>query len=201
MASTGVEAASSSMEITVSKADLLRELTATQGVVERKTTIPILSNFLFEAAGDKLSITATDLDLGLRTSCAAKVKKEGSCTIPARKLYDYVKLLPEGDISIKTMENHWVQIRSGRSNTKMVGMARANYPQVRRGVAHAGIPSGQAGSVRGRLAPARMTLWHPPATTTSRPSRGSNCRHTVLYLLCHQRRRCPRSAQATSTRP
>src|SRR3954449_300613 len=118
------------MEISVSKNDLLKELTATQGVVERKTTIPILSNFLFEAAADKLSITATDLDLGLRTSCPAKVKKEGSCTIPARKLYDYVKLLPEGDISIKTMENHWVQIRSGRSNTKMVGMARANFPQV-----------------------------------------------------------------------
>jgi DNA polymerase-3 subunit beta len=118
------------MEITVSKADLLKELTATQGVVERKTTIPILSNFLFEAAGDRLSITATDLDLSLRTSCAAKVKKEGSCTIPARKLYDYVKLLPEGDISIKTLENHWVQIRSGRSNTKMVGMARANFPAV-----------------------------------------------------------------------
>src|SRR5438105_5055282 len=129
-AGTETQGASSSMEITVSKADLLRELTATQGVVERKTTIPILSNFLFEAAGDKLSITATDLDLGLRTSCPAKVKKEGSCTIPARKLYDYVKLLPEGDISIKTMENHWVQIRSGRSNTKMVGMARANYPQL-----------------------------------------------------------------------
>ena len=81
------------MEITVSKFDLLKELTATQGVVERKTTIPILSHFLFEAADDKLSITATDLDLGLRTSCPAKVKKEGACTIPARKLYDYVKLL------------------------------------------------------------------------------------------------------------
>src|ERR1041384_1961810 len=118
------------MEISVSKNDLLKELTATQGVVERKTTIPILSNFLFEAAGDKLSITATDLDLSLRTSCPAKVKKEGSCTIPARKLYDYVKLLGDGDISIKLLENHWVQIRSGRSNTKMVGMARANYPQV-----------------------------------------------------------------------
>ena len=65
------------MEITVSKFELLRELTATQGVVERKTTIPILSNYLFEAAGDKLSITATDLDLSLRTSCSAKVKKEG----------------------------------------------------------------------------------------------------------------------------
>src|SRR5258705_13008770 len=128
MASTGVEAASSSMEITVSKNDLLKELTATQGVVERKTTIPILSNFLFEAADGKLSITATDLDLSLRTSCPAKVKKEGSCTIPARKFYDYVKLLPDGEISIKLMENHWVQIRSGRSNTKMVGMARANFP-------------------------------------------------------------------------
>lgn len=119
-----------SMEITVTKAELLKELTATQGVVERKTTIPILSNFLFEAAGDKLSITATDLDLSLRTSCSAKVKKEGACTIPARKLYDYVKLLPDGDITIKLLDNHWVNIRSGRSNTKMVGMARANFPSL-----------------------------------------------------------------------
>ena len=116
------------MEISVSKFELLRELTATQGVVERKTTIPILSNFLFEAADNRLTITATDLDLSLRTSCPAKVKKEGACTIPARKLYDYVKLLPDGDISIKLLENHWVNIRSGRSNTKMVGMARANFP-------------------------------------------------------------------------
>jgi len=116
------------MEISVSKFELLKELTATQGVVERKTTIPILSNFLFEAANDRLTITATDLDLSLRTSCPAKVKREGSCTIPARKLYDYVKLLPDGDISIKLLENHWVNIRSGRSNTKMVGMARANFP-------------------------------------------------------------------------
>src|SRR3974377_1634922 len=102
------------MEITVSKFDLLKELTATQGVVERKTTIPILSNFLFEAAGDRLTITATDLDLSLRTSCPAKVKKEGACTIPARKLYEYVKLLGDGDITIKLLENHWVNIRLGR---------------------------------------------------------------------------------------
>src|ERR1700758_1750735 len=118
------------MEITVSKFELLRELTATQGVVERQHTIPILSNYLFEAAGDKLSLTATDLDLSLRTACNAKVKKEGSCTIPARKLYDYVKLLPDGDITIKLLENHWVNIRSGRSNTKMVGMARSNFPSL-----------------------------------------------------------------------
>jgi DNA polymerase III subunit beta len=129
-AETSGTAQGTAMEITVSKFDLLKELTATQGVVERKTTIPILSNFLFEAAGDKLTITATDLDLSLRTSCPAKVKKEGSCTIPARKLYDYVKLLPDGDITIKLLENHWVNIRSGRSNTKMVGMARSNFPSL-----------------------------------------------------------------------
>lgn len=120
--------AASTMEITVSKFELLRELTATQGVVERKTTIPILSNYLFEASGDKLSLTATDLDLSLRTSCNAKVKKEGACTVPARKLYDYVKLLPDADITIRLLENHWVSIRCGRSNTKMVGMAKSNFP-------------------------------------------------------------------------
>ncbi len=142
MLSAGVEQerpvvqGAATMEISVSRQDLLRELSATQSVVERKTTIPILSNFLLEAGSgegegtDRLTITATDLDQSIRTSCAAKVKKPGSCTIPARKLFDYVKLLPDGDISIKLMENHWVQIRSGRSNTKMVGMARANFPQV-----------------------------------------------------------------------
>src|SRR6202161_3379887 len=140
MLSAGVEQerpvaqGAATMEITVSRQDLLRELSATQSVVERKTTIPILSNFLLEAgqgegdSGDRLTITATDLDQSIRTSCAAKVKREGACTIPARKLYDYVKLLPDGDISIKLLENHWVNIRCGRSNTKMVGMARANFP-------------------------------------------------------------------------
>jgi len=129
-ATTPEAVATGNLEISVSRAELLRELTAAQSVVERKTTIPILSNFLFEAADDKLTITATDLDQSLRTSCAAKVKKSGACTIPARKLYDYIKLLPDGDISIKLLDNHWVQIRAGRSNTKMVGMARANFPQV-----------------------------------------------------------------------
>jgi len=123
-------AGTTTMEITVSKFELLRELSATQGVVERKTTIPILSNYLFEAGADRLSLTATDLDLSLRTSCNAKVKKEGSCTIPARKLHDYVKLLPDADITIKLLENHWVSIRCGRSNTKMVGMARSNFPSL-----------------------------------------------------------------------
>jgi DNA polymerase-3 subunit beta len=139
MSSAGIEQdravsqGAAAMEISVSRQALLRELSATQSVVERKTTIPILSNFLFDTGNGengRMNILATDLDQSIRTSCAAKIKKPGACTIPARKLYDYVKLLPDGDISIRLMENHWVQIRSGRSNTKMVGMARANFPQV-----------------------------------------------------------------------
>jgi len=141
----------SAMEISVNRADLLRELTATQGVVERKTTIPILSNFLLEAEDGRVTITATDLDQSIRTSCAAKVKKPGSCTIPARKLYDYIKLLSDGDIGIKLMENHWIQIRSGRSNTKMVGMARANFPQIP-AFPEVGIVKIPAASLRGMIA-------------------------------------------------
>ena len=85
------------MEFTVSKADLVRELSLSQGVVEKKTTIPILSNVLLEAKNDRITLTATDLELGIRCACPAKVKKEGSGTIPARKLLDYVRLLPDAD--------------------------------------------------------------------------------------------------------
>ncbi len=100
------------MEFSVSKSALLNELSTTQGVVERKTTIPILSNLLVEAKGSRLNITATDLELSIRTSCEAKVKKEGAGTIPAKKLLELVRLLPEGEIKVKLLENHWVEIVS-----------------------------------------------------------------------------------------
>jgi len=116
------------MEFSVSKSALLNELSMTQGVVERKTTIPILSNLLVEAQGSQLSITATDLELSIRTSCEAKVKKEGAGTIPAKKLLELVRLLPEGEIKVKLLENHWVEIVSDRKKYKLVGMAKENFP-------------------------------------------------------------------------
>ena len=118
------------MEFSVKKFDLLTELNLTQGVVERKTTIPILSHLLCEAKGNRLTITATDLELSIRTECEAKVKKEGAGTIPAKKLLDLVRLLPEGEIKFKLLENHWVQITSDRRTYKMVGMAKDNFPTV-----------------------------------------------------------------------
>jgi DNA polymerase III subunit beta len=116
------------MEFSVSKSALLNELSTTQGVVERKTTIPILSNLLIEAKGNGLNITATDLELSIRTSCAAKVKKEGAGTIPAKKLLELVRLLPEGEIKIRLLENHWVEIVSDKKKYKLVGMAKENFP-------------------------------------------------------------------------
>src|SRR6478672_12429010 len=116
------------MEFSVTKSALLNELNTTQGVVERKTTIPILSNLLVEAKGSTLTITATDLELSVRTSCEAKIKKEGAGTIPAKKLLELVRLLPEGEIKFKLLDNHWVEIVSDKKKYKLVGMAKENFP-------------------------------------------------------------------------
>ena len=118
------------MEFSVKKFDLLAELNLTQGVVERKTTIPILGNLLCEASGNHITLTATDLELSIRTSCEAKVKKEGAGTIPAKKLLELVRLLPEGEIRFKLLENHWVQILADRKTYKIVGMAKDNFPAI-----------------------------------------------------------------------
>src|SRR6266705_151349 len=121
---------SQAMEFSGTKSDLVNEVNTTQGVVERKTTIPILSNLLVGASGIRLIITATDLELRIRKSCEALVKKEGAGTIPAKKLLDLVRLLPEGEIKFKLLDNHWVEIVSDRKKYKMVGMAKENFPAI-----------------------------------------------------------------------
>lgn len=117
-------------EFTVNNRDLLKELSNLQRIVPRKTTIPILVNIHLEARGNHLFLTASDTDLGLRSACSATVKKEGRFTVPAHKLYDYVRLLDDGDLTMRLQENHWVQIRSCRSHTRMVGMAAENFPSL-----------------------------------------------------------------------
>src|SRR5579884_816360 len=118
------------MEFSVSKADLVRELGLTQGVVERRTTIPILSNILVETDHDQVWLTATDLELGIRCACPARIKKQGSGTIPARKLLDYVRLLPDADVQVKLGENQWASFVCGRSRTRIVGMSRESFPEL-----------------------------------------------------------------------
>jgi len=116
------------MEFVAKKSDLLKEIDLAQGVVEKKATIPILSNFLLEAKDGHVHWSATDLELGLLSSCIAKVKKEGAATVPARRLVDIVRSLPEADVKFKVLENQWVELKCERSSFKLVGMARDNFP-------------------------------------------------------------------------
>lgn len=116
------------MDFTAAKSDLLRELNLTQGVIERKTTIPILSNLLVEVSGSRLQISATDLELGLRCSCPGKVEKEGAGTVPAKRLLEIIRSLPDAEIRFKLLENHWMQLTCDRSSFKLVGMSKENFP-------------------------------------------------------------------------
>jgi DNA polymerase-3 subunit beta len=118
------------MDFSIEKSRVLKELALTQGVVEKKTTIPILSNLLVEAEGEILTISATDLDLGVCCHCPAKVNNSGSGTIPAKRLLEIVRSLPEAEVHFKALENHWVQVTCERSSFKLVGMARDNFPML-----------------------------------------------------------------------
>ncbi len=118
------------MEITLKTSDLVKELSLGQGVVEKKTTIPVLSNVLIEAKGDRISLTATDLELGIQSSCPAQVTKAGSTTLPAKKLLDYVRLLPDAELAVKVSESHAANIVCGRSKTRLAGMSRENFPEL-----------------------------------------------------------------------
>lgn len=116
------------MEFTVRKPELLKELDLAQGVAEKKTTIPILSNILLEAVESELRLSATDLELGLRCGCPAQVKKAGASTVPGKRLLEIVRSLPDAEIKFKALENHFVQLTCERSSFKLAGMARDNFP-------------------------------------------------------------------------
>ena len=119
----------SHMELTVRKSDLLPELQLFQGIVERKNTIPILANVLIEANRDgSVRLLATDLEVGLRCQCSASVAKGGSLTIPAKKLYEIVRALPETDIQIKEGAKGSVKISADRFDSRMQTLPREDFP-------------------------------------------------------------------------
>lgn len=115
------------MELVVRKNDLLRELQLFQGIVERKNTIPILANVLMEAKGEEVRFLATDLEVGLRSRCAASVAKGGSLTLPAKKLYEIVKSLPETEIRIAE-EKGSVKVAADRFDSRMQTLPREDFP-------------------------------------------------------------------------
>jgi DNA polymerase III subunit beta len=117
------------MELVVGKNQLLRELQLFQGIVERKNTIPILANVLIEAKGNEVRMLATDLEVALRSKCDALVAKGGSLTLPAKKLYEIVKALPETDVRIQEDKNG-VKVAADKFDSRMQTLPREDFPSL-----------------------------------------------------------------------
>jgi DNA polymerase-3 subunit beta len=111
----------------------VKELQLVQGIVERKNSIPILSNVLAEASGEQLQISATDLDVSLRTACPAQPVGEGAITLAAKKLYEIVRSLPESDVHLKLLPDAWTSIECERVRFKMAGLPREDFPALPEG--------------------------------------------------------------------
>ena len=119
------------MELVARKADLVRELQFFQQIVERKNTIPILANVLLEGTGNEVTLLATDLEVALRSRCEAAVGKPGSVTLPAKKLYEVVRALPDGDVNIETDKGGTtVKVSGGQFSSKMPTLPREDFPSL-----------------------------------------------------------------------
>ena len=123
------------MEIVVRKADLLRELQLFQGIVERKNTIPILANIKFDAEGDQVRFSATDLETAMSSTCPATVKRPGTMTLPARKLFEIVKSLPETDVRIaidkaRGSDKDSAKVSADRFDSRIQTLPAADFPNL-----------------------------------------------------------------------
>ena len=136
------------MEINIRQTELLKELQLLQGIVERKNTIPILANVLIEAedGGSEVRLAATDLEVGLRSRCAATVVESGSVTLPARKLYEIVRALPDTEIRIAEPSSGTVNVTAERFNSRIQTLPREDFPSM----------PDAAGAATARLAAGRL---------------------------------------------
>ncbi len=119
------------MEFKIKQSVLKEELGYIQGVVERKTTIPVLSNILIESLGEgEIRIVGTDLDCTIRCDAEAEIIQAGAICIQARKLFDIVRALDAGDVHFKKEENEWVTMKSSRANYRLAGVSRDQFPEI-----------------------------------------------------------------------
>lgn len=116
------------MEFKIDKETFLRALQKVQGIVEKRNTMPILSNVLIEATSDTIFITATDLEVGMKSSYPTTVVKEGRITVSAKKVYEIIKELADEEIVFSTKENDWVEIRCGKAHFNIVGLSPEEFP-------------------------------------------------------------------------
>lgn len=116
------------MEFRIEKELFLKALQKIQGIVEKRTSMPILSNVLLEATESSLHVTATDLEVGMKSIYPAEVENTGKITVSAKKLYEIVKELPNQLIIFSTKDNDWVEIKCGKVQFNIVGLSPDEFP-------------------------------------------------------------------------
>ena len=118
------------MDLRVEKSEFIQGLYLTQGVVEKRNTLPILANVLIESTGSEIVLTATDLEVGIRRTCKGKIARPGTVTLNARKLYEIVRELPSDDLMLRSGEGGWVEVSGGKSRYRMVSMDPKEFPSI-----------------------------------------------------------------------
>ncbi len=116
------------MELVIERVSLQNSLAMIQGIVERRNTVPILGHVLIEPEGSRIRLSATDLEVGIRTEVACKASEKGSLTLNARKLFEIVREAEGDEVSFKSLENDWVELKCGRARFKMMGLDPRSFP-------------------------------------------------------------------------
>jgi DNA polymerase-3 subunit beta len=116
------------MNFTIEKEVFLKGLARIQGIVEKRNTIPVLSNVLLEGIDGELHLTATDLEVGMQSTYPANIRKPGKITVSAKKLYEIIKELPEHEVIFNTKDNCWIEVECGKAQFNIVGLSADEFP-------------------------------------------------------------------------
>ncbi len=116
------------MNFTIEKEVFLKGLARIQGIVEKRNTIPVLSNVLLEGKDGELCLTATDLEVGMQSTYPAQIRKPGKITVSAKKLYEIIKELPDSEISFNAKDNCWIEVECGKAQFNIVGLSADEFP-------------------------------------------------------------------------
>lgn len=119
------------MQFKTSKDTFLKAISAVLGAINPKANLPILANVLVQSNGpDELKLTATDLEIGILTSCPARITEEGAVTIPAKKLHDIIRELPPEEVEVTVAKNFAVNIKTNKSFFKIMGLEPDEFPKL-----------------------------------------------------------------------
>lgn len=118
------------MELIIERDSFIKSLSKLQGIVEKRTSMPILSNTLIRASEGTIEVVATDLEVTIMDKCPVDLTKGGDLTLNAKKLYDIIKELPEGPVSLTSDDDFHVEVKSGKIRFELMGMTADDYPKI-----------------------------------------------------------------------